>query len=98
MSYNLTSIDNTTGLDQYLININAATNGYIGISILILVWIAGFIYASNRNLPPAESYTTTSFIVLLIAGLMYFAGMIGLMIVILNIVLFFAGVLYLMFM
>lgn len=97
MGYNLTRIDNSTGLDSLLGNINQEANGLPGISILIILWVATFVYANNRNLNPGESFTTSSFLTSLIAGLMFFTGLTSLSVVIVTLVMFFGGVVYLAF-
>lgn len=97
MTYNISSIDNTTGFDTWLGAVNSAANGVPAISVLILLFIGTFVYASNRNLNPAESFLASTFLGVIVSGLMYFGEITSLTVVIIHIVLFFLGTVYLMF-
>lgn len=97
MTYNITSIDNTTSFNEWVANINSEANGYPAISFIIVLWIATYIYATNRNLDPSESLLASNFLTLIISGLLYFASMISLPVVITLSVLTFLNIVYLNF-
>ena len=97
MTYNITQIDNTSNLGGWISNISNATNNLPGVVFLVILWIATFVYTTNRNLDPGESVTLTNFFMVLVSGLMYFIGIINLTPVITIIVMFFMSVAYLMF-
>lgn len=97
MGYNITDIDNSTSMTEWVVNVNTAASGLPANILLVILWVGTYVFASSRNLNPGESFTLTNFFVLIIASLFYFAGMTSLNIVIALVVLFFLGVGYLMF-
>ena len=97
MTYNTTQIDDSTSLGGFFTNINSAANSLPAIAFLVILWVAAFVYATNRNLNPGEAFTLTNFLMTLVSGLMYFAGLLNLNVVITLAVLLFVGIGYLMF-
>lgn len=97
MTYNLTDIDNNTGLGDFFTNVNTAASGLPAISFIIILWVGTFVYSTNRNLNPGEAFTLTNFLMVIVSGLMYFAQLLNLNVVITLLVMLFIGIGYLMF-
>ena len=89
MSYNVSFMDTANNLYDVFLGVNVASNGLVGILILVLVFVISFASTIKDGSVPA--FLSSGLLTSIIAILLGFAGLISWGIVIIPIMLLFTG-------
>ena len=73
MTYNLSFMENTTGLYEIVEGVNTATNGWLIGLVMILVWLL-IIFIFQRDTDMSSLVLGSSFIMSIITGMFFFLG------------------------
>lgn len=84
--YNMSFIDGQNDTTGMVREINSSFSGYPWIMILVILWIASYVYAINRNSSPDEAFMISAFFMSIIGSVSYLAGFISFEVVVIPIV------------
>ena len=74
-NYNLSFMDTSNTLADLFAGVNNIGNGIIGIGILLLLWV--ILFAAFKNYETVTAMLITSFIVTIVAGLLWFSSLLA---------------------
>jgi len=77
MAFNMTNISDANTTTQLVVAVNSAYNAAPITLWLVILWLAAFFYATNRNMDNLDAMLTSSFLTTLVGGLAFFVGLIS---------------------